>query len=108
MITSVALSILCLQIVTLSGMARRFDTRNARGSNLRNWTFRLFGFIILPAGALRFGQEVFDVLFIQGQTMRGLWFDAVWFGVAVGLLWLGTLRTPKLSVEQTNDAYSSN
>jgi hypothetical protein len=89
LLVCVAVSVLCFQVITVSGVMRRLAAENVRG--FAKWSATFFGFIFLPAGALRFGQETFDVLFVAGQPLHGLWFDTVWFLVAVSVLGVWTL-----------------
>jgi hypothetical protein len=51
--------------------------------------------VLLPAGALRFGQESYDVLFVANQPMSGIWMDLIWFAVTTLVWWIKVLQPSK-------------
>jgi hypothetical protein len=95
-LAAVALAIFALQFVTLAGILRRLGPPGKAAWTAANWFWGIFGFVLLPAGALRFGQEFYDVLFIANQPLSGIWLDTIWFGAAALLWWNKVMQPDKL------------
>jgi hypothetical protein len=94
-LAAVALAIVALQCVTLSGVLRRLGQSAQVHQKAVLWCWGIFGFVLLPAGALRFGQESYDVLFVANQPISGIWMDLLWFGAATLVWWIRVLQPSK-------------